>query len=135
MMETTKPEIQPAHSLTTPAVPLTLIVTYYKWLNQGNPDTLEVVSATMPVVALRDEEGQTHAVVLADGDLSIAYKAAHQAPLDKGYGKGWRRLCLTSEVEQRSAELEADFRAMMLIRTREDVRAAKALKESRGMGR
>jgi hypothetical protein len=125
-MSTTDEKVQVSYSLATPAVPLTLIITYYKG---PLDDTVEVVSATTPVLAIRStdatdyfkpEEGSVHAVVLSDGDLTAHYAARSKEHEEKGYTKGWRRLCLTADIEKQRAEAEAEFRRVLLIRTKED---------------
>jgi hypothetical protein len=113
------------YSITTPAVPLTYIMTYFKCHEQYDLNTLEVVSVTRPVVAIcvragtdykRNEEtnrvtgeGELLAVVLSEGHLSWRYHAS-DAKLEKdGWTQGWHRLCLTSDVDQQRKEAEEEF--------------------------
>jgi hypothetical protein len=50
-MDTEKPRKQVSYSLTTPAVPLTVIVIYHKGKKDDDLDPVVVVSETMPVLA------------------------------------------------------------------------------------
>jgi hypothetical protein len=128
-MDATEPKTPVSYSLTTPAVPLSLILTYEKIQGQYRDyDNLVVESIVVPVLALRaqdasseKEDGAVHAIVLdpATNQLKPDWAAEfkrndYRDPDGAHYAHGTERLCLTSEVEVRRKEAEVEWRETLL---------------------